>query len=165
MGYTQHGNDLNLLHELYSIGVQQLRKSHIKVLHQIHPSISLLYLHRRWFICHITKRDWLEGFVDIKLIESLFPFDWTGWKTQGYAHHSPSYLTGAGVLLCVFRLCYLYMVYLTRQSWCWHRVKLTFRLHFMLRLGRYWVQKVRNVLSYRRLGMRWVLGGQECVEL
>jgi len=47
MGYTQHGNDLNLLHELYSICVQQLRKLRIKVLHQMHPSISLLYLIRR----------------------------------------------------------------------------------------------------------------------
>jgi hypothetical protein len=47
MGYTQHGNDLNLLHELYSIGVQELRKSRIKVLHKMHPSIGLLYVHRR----------------------------------------------------------------------------------------------------------------------
>lgn len=39
MGYTQHGNDLNPLHELYSIGVQQLRKTRIEVLHQMHPSI------------------------------------------------------------------------------------------------------------------------------
>jgi len=55
------------------------------------------------------------------LIESLFPFDWIGWKIQGYTHythHPPSYLTGAGVLLCVFCLYYLYMAYLTRQSWC-----------------------------------------------
>jgi hypothetical protein len=47
--------------------------------------------------------------VDTKLIESLFPFDWMGWKIQGYAHHSPSYLTGAGVFLWVFRLCYLFI--------------------------------------------------------
>jgi len=46
--------------------------------------------------------------VDIKLIESLFPFDWMGWKTQGYAHHSSAYLTGAGVLL----VCSVYVIYI-----------------------------------------------------
>jgi len=41
-----------------------------------------------------------------------------GWKIQGYAHHSPSYLTGAGVLLCVFCLCYLYMWFIWQGSHC-----------------------------------------------
>lgn len=45
--------------------------------------------------------------MDIKLIESLFPFDWMGWKIQRHAHQSPSYLTQAGVLRC----CVLFMLF------------------------------------------------------